>query len=61
MNVHVKIAASLIVVGALGAASYKYLWPFIEARTQIDTSDARGVKGRVIIGTDNRCFRRPRW
>ena len=53
MNVHVKIAVSLIVIGALGAASYRYLGPMLETRMQIDTSDARGAKGRIVIGTDN--------
>ena len=53
MNIHVKIAAALVVLGLLAAAGFKFLWPLFEARTQIDTSDARGTKGRVVIGVDN--------
>lgn len=57
MNVHAKIAAGLIVAGAVAALGYKFLWPvivpLIEARMQIDTTDARGTKGRIVIGTDN--------
>ena len=53
MNVHVKIAAALVVLGLLAAAGYKYLWPRFEARAQIDTTDARGTKGRIAIGVDN--------
>jgi outer membrane protein OmpA-like peptidoglycan-associated protein/ABC-type nitrate/sulfonate/bicarbonate transport system substrate-binding protein len=53
VNVHVKIAAGLIVLGLIAAAGYKYVWPRFEERRQIDTSDARGAKGRIVIGTDN--------
>jgi outer membrane protein OmpA-like peptidoglycan-associated protein/ABC-type nitrate/sulfonate/bicarbonate transport system substrate-binding protein len=53
VNVHVKIAAGLIVLGLIAAAGYKYVWPRFEERRQIDTSDARGAKGRVVIGVDN--------
>ena len=53
MNVHVKIAAAIVVLGLLAAAGYKYLWPRFEARAQIDTTDARGTKGRIAIGVDN--------
>jgi outer membrane protein OmpA-like peptidoglycan-associated protein/ABC-type nitrate/sulfonate/bicarbonate transport system substrate-binding protein len=53
VNVHVKIAAGLIVLGLIAAAGYKYAWPRFEERRQIDTSDARGAKGRIVIGIDN--------
>jgi outer membrane protein OmpA-like peptidoglycan-associated protein/ABC-type nitrate/sulfonate/bicarbonate transport system substrate-binding protein len=53
MNIHVKIAAALLLLGVLAAAGYKYLWPRFEARAQIDTSDARGTKGRIAVGVDN--------
>ena len=56
LNVHVKIAAlALIVVGARSAgAGYKYLLADASrTRTQIDTTDARGTKGRIAIGVDN--------
>lgn len=53
MNLHVKIAAGLIVLGSLAAIGYKFLWPQFEARKQIDTTDARGTKGRITIGVDN--------
>lgn len=53
MNVHVKIGASLLVVGALAVAAYAFVWPMIESRMQIATTDARGTKGRIVIGVDN--------
>src|SRR5262245_44839098 len=53
MNIHVKIAVILVVLGLLAGAGYKFLWPKFEARTQIDTSDARGMKGHIAIGFDN--------
>ena len=53
MNIHVKIAAALVVVGIVIAAGFKFLWPLFEARAQIDTTDARGTKGRIAIGVDN--------
>lgn len=53
MNIHVKIAGLLIVLGVAAAAAYKYLWPRFVEQTQIVTSDARGVKGRIAIGVDN--------
>lgn len=53
MNLHAKIAAGLVVVGALGVAGYAFLWPQLEAKLQIETSDARGTKGRIEIGVDN--------
>jgi outer membrane protein OmpA-like peptidoglycan-associated protein len=53
VNTHVKIAGTLMVVGLVAALGYQYLWPRFEAKRQIDTSDARGVKGRIAIGMDN--------
>lgn len=53
MNVHVKIGAGLLVVGALAVAAYAFVWPIVESRMQIATTDARGTKGRIVIGVDN--------
>jgi outer membrane protein OmpA-like peptidoglycan-associated protein len=53
VNIHVKIAAALVVVGILIGAGFKFIWPLFEARAQIDTTDARGTKGRIAIGVDN--------
>lgn len=53
MNIHAKIAAALIALGIVAAAGYHYLWPRFEAQLQIDTTDARGTKGRINIGVDN--------
>lgn len=53
MNIHARVAVGLIVVGALAAVGYKLLWPRFEAQLQIETSDARGTKGRIVIGVDN--------
>lgn len=53
MNIHAKIGAGLLILGALAAAAYKFAWPMVEARLQIDTTDARATKGRIVIGVDN--------
>ena len=53
MNLHTKVAAGLVAVGALAAVAYTYVWPRLEAQLQIETSDARGTKGRIEIGVDN--------
>lgn len=53
MNIHVRIATGLLVAGTLAALGYKFAWPLVEDRMQIDTTDARGTKGRIVIGVDN--------
>lgn len=53
MNIHVRVAAVLLLLGALAGAAYKFVWPRVESRLQIDATDARGTKGRIVIGVDN--------
>jgi len=53
VNIHAKIGAGLLIIGALAAAGYRFVWPLIESRRQIDITDARGTKGRITIGVDN--------
>ena len=54
MNLHVKIGASVLIVGLLAALGYKFSVAHRRVlRTQIDTTDARGTKGRIVIGVDN--------
>ncbi len=53
VNIHVRIGAGLLLAGVLAVLAYKFLWPLVESRMQIDTTDARGTKGRIVIGVDN--------
>ena len=53
MNIHVRIATGLLLVGALLGLGYKFLWPKFDAQRQADTTDARGTKGRIVVGVDN--------
>jgi len=53
VNIHVKIAGGLLVLGALAGLAYKLVWPRFESHRQIATTDARGTKGRIAIGVDN--------
>lgn len=53
MNIHVKIAGALLALGVAAALAYKFAWPRVESRLQVATTDARGTKGRVVIGVDN--------
>jgi outer membrane protein OmpA-like peptidoglycan-associated protein/ABC-type nitrate/sulfonate/bicarbonate transport system substrate-binding protein len=53
VNVHVKIAAALVALGVALALAYKYVWPIVETRMDIATTDARATKGRIVIGVDN--------
>lgn len=53
MNLHAKLAAALVVLGALAIVAFKFAWPLIENRMQLDTSDAKDTKGKLSIGVDN--------
>lgn len=53
MNIHVRIAVGLLLAGLLAALGYQFVWPEVESRLQIETTDARGTKGRIVIGVDN--------
>jgi outer membrane protein OmpA-like peptidoglycan-associated protein len=53
MNAHVKIAGALVLLGAVAALGYKFGLPLLQERTQLLSSDARDVKGRIAIGTDS--------
>jgi outer membrane protein OmpA-like peptidoglycan-associated protein/ABC-type amino acid transport substrate-binding protein len=53
VNIHVRIATSLVLLGALVGVGYKFLWPKFDSRRQAETTDARGTKGRIAIGVDN--------
>lgn len=53
MNIHVKIGAGLLVLGAVAVLAYKFAWPHLESRQQIAITDARATKGHIAIGVDN--------
>ena len=53
MNIHVKIAAGDGRARHCWLRGLQVLLALFEARAQIDTTDARGTKGRIAIGVDN--------
>jgi outer membrane protein OmpA-like peptidoglycan-associated protein/ABC-type amino acid transport substrate-binding protein len=53
MNVHVKSAIAILVLGIAGILAFKYGWPVVQERLQLATSDARDTKGKMVIGVDN--------
>jgi len=53
VNLHVKFALIVVVLGAITIGAARYLWPMWQERMQRETSDARDTKGRITIGVDN--------
>ena len=53
MQTHSKAAVTLVVLGIVGILAYKFLLPLIEESQQKETSDAKAIKGKIIIGIDN--------
>lgn len=53
MNLHAKIAAVLLALGAVAIVAYKFVWPYWQDDIVLATSDARDTKGRIAIGVDN--------
>ena len=53
MNSHVKTSIILIIIGLLGIMLFKFLTPIFDDFQQQDTSDAKGIKGKIVIGYDN--------
>jgi len=53
VNIHVRIATGLLLLGTLFGLGYKFLWPQFDLQRQADTTDARATKGRIVIGVDN--------
>src|SRR3990172_5030116 len=53
MNLHVKIAIGLVLVGGAAMGYLKWHEQQRLAEQQRATSDARAVKGRIVIGADN--------
>ena len=53
MNTHAKVAISLTLVGLLAIAGYKFGWPFIQEKLDRESSDARDIKAKLVVGVDN--------
>jgi outer membrane protein OmpA-like peptidoglycan-associated protein/ABC-type amino acid transport substrate-binding protein len=53
VNIHVRIATGLLLLGTVLGLGYKFLWPQFDLRRQADITDARGTKGRILIGVDS--------
>lgn len=53
MNLHVRIVLAVLVVGAVLIGIVRFVVPILSDSQQRETSDARGTKGRMVIGVDN--------
>lgn len=53
MNLHAKSAIAILVLGIGGILAFKYGWPVVQERLQLETSDARDTKAKMVIGVDN--------
>jgi hypothetical protein len=53
MNLHARIVLMVLVIGALAIGAARFLAPMLTDSQQRETSDARGTKGRIVIGVDN--------
>lgn len=53
MNLHAKLALGVVVVGVAAMSAYKLASPYLQDQLQRATSDARDVKGKLTVGTDN--------
>ena len=53
MNTHAKVAISLVAVGMLGMAAYKFGWPYVQEELDRASSDARDTKAKLVVGVDN--------
>ena len=50
---HIKIVGIILTLGIIGIVGFKFFWPMLEEFQQRDTSDARTIKGKIMIGYDN--------
>ena len=53
MNAHAKLAIALTAVGVFAIAAYKFGWPLVQERLDRESSDAKDIKAKLAIGTDN--------
>jgi len=53
MKGHTKIVIMLIAAGIIVITAYRFVAPFFEESAQKQTSDARNIKAKILIGTDN--------
>jgi outer membrane protein OmpA-like peptidoglycan-associated protein/ABC-type taurine transport system substrate-binding protein len=50
---HIRAAALLLILGIGALVGYYFLSPMLEARRQVETSDAQGTRGTISIGVDS--------
>jgi outer membrane protein OmpA-like peptidoglycan-associated protein len=53
VTVHVKVFLSIILLGALAIVGWRFAEPKIRDYQQRSTSDAAGIKGRIVVGVDS--------
>ena len=53
MNTHAKVAIVLVALGVFGIAGYKFGWPYVQEQIDLQTSDARDIKAKLVVGVDN--------
>jgi outer membrane protein OmpA-like peptidoglycan-associated protein/ABC-type nitrate/sulfonate/bicarbonate transport system substrate-binding protein len=53
VNTHAKVAVVLIAIGVFGIAAYKFGWPYVQERMDRQSSDAKDIKAKLVVGVDN--------
>ena len=53
MNAHAKVAIALTALGLAGIVGYKFAWPYVQEKIDRESSDARDIRAKVVIGVDN--------
>jgi hypothetical protein len=53
VNTHAKVAITLVALGVFGIAAYKFGWPYVQEQIDRQTSDARDIKAKLVVGVDN--------
>jgi ABC-type nitrate/sulfonate/bicarbonate transport system substrate-binding protein len=53
VNTHAKVAIVLVALGVFGIAGYKFGWPYVQEQIDLQTSDARDIKAKLVVGVDN--------
>lgn len=53
MKTHSKIALSIVFLGVLAVTAYKFVIPFFESSAQLQSSDGKDIKAKLVIGMDS--------
>lgn len=53
MNTHVKVFIVLLMLGTLGIIGLRVVLPMLQEQQQLDSSDASGTRGSILLGADS--------